>query len=458
MSGTVIELFAGAPRRRRSRARGSRRRSEALRSALVDLNAGILALLGLEGSRPPIVDDLLRAAAADPGERGPRSPARPRTPKWRKGTRTMSLARCLCATPVVSLLLLAPDPAAAAAGDFEPFDAAAFDASSSLVDNPWFPLVPGARSTFQGTSVDDEGKQEDHTVVFTVTDLTKVIDGVRTVVIWEQDIVDGDLEESELAFFAQARDGSVWYFGEYPEEYDEGEIVATPGWIHGVKDGRAGILMPAEPRAGTPSFAQGWAPSVPWTDRAQVHQVGQETTVPFGSYTDVLVMDEFSQEEPGAYQLKYYARGAGLVRVGYRGAVTDKEVLELVKREQLDADALAAVRATALEMEARGFEKSPEVYAQTQPLQDREGRALHDPRLPRAAAMKRAEPEPVRKISDEQAMEIARGAVPGEVMDVIIERKLGAKRLVVEVIAEEDGAEIDVIIDMETGEVLGTED
>ena len=38
-----------------------------------------------------------------------------------------------------------------------------------------------------------------------------------------------------------------------------------------------------------------------------------------------------------------------------------------------------------------------------------------------------------------------------------IERKLGANRYVVELLAKEDGIETDVIIDMETGKVLGTE-
>jgi hypothetical protein len=62
-----------------------------------------------------------------------------------------------------------------------------------------------------------------------------------------------------------------------------------------------------------------------------------------------------------------------------------------------------------------------------------------------------------RKITDEQAADIARAAVPGQVMDIAIERKMGGKRIVVEVIAAEDMAETDVIIDMETGEVLGIE-
>ena len=61
------------------------------------------------------------------------------------------------------------------------------------------------------------------------------------------------------------------------------------------------------------------------------------------------------------------------------------------------------------------------------------------------------------KITEDEAVEIALKAVPGEVTDVAIEKKLGANRYVVEVLAKEDGSETDVIIDMQTGKVLATE-
>lgn len=61
------------------------------------------------------------------------------------------------------------------------------------------------------------------------------------------------------------------------------------------------------------------------------------------------------------------------------------------------------------------------------------------------------------KITEEAAIEIALKKVPGDVTDVGIEKKLGANRYVVEVQAAADGTETDVIIDMETGEVVGTE-
>ncbi len=49
--------------------------------------------------------------------------------------------------------------------------------------------------------------------MFTVTDLTKEIGGVQTVVILKNDFSDGELEKLELAFFAQHNDGNIWHLG-----------------------------------------------------------------------------------------------------------------------------------------------------------------------------------------------------------------------------------------------------
>ena len=59
-------------------------------------------------------------------------------------------------------------------------------------------------------------------------------------------------------------------------------------------------------------------------------------------------------------------------------------------------------------------------------------------------------------ISEEEAKAIALREVPGKVTDITIETKSGKESYVVEVDAD-NGPEIDVIIDMETGEILGVE-
>lgn len=127
--------------------------------------------------------------------------------------------------------------------------------------------------------------------------------------------------------------------------------------------------MKAEPQFGAPSYSQGWGPAVNWTDRAQVAEIGVENCVPFDCYENVLVIEEFSQEELGAFQLKYYAPGVGNVRVGWRGDDATRETLELVDFVQLGPEALAEARAEALELEKRAYEINKEVYGQTPPAE-----------------------------------------------------------------------------------------
>ena len=110
----------------------------------------------------------------------------------------------------------------------------------------------------EGTAVNDEGNSFVRRIEFSVTDLTKEIAGVRTVVAWIVDYNDGEIVEKEIAFYAQDDEGNVWYFGEYPEEFENGEFVKASPWIHGIQDARAGIKMVAQPQLGIPSYYQGW--------------------------------------------------------------------------------------------------------------------------------------------------------------------------------------------------------
>ena len=91
--------------------------------------------------------------------------------------------------------------------------------------------------------------------------------------------------------------------------------------------------------------------------------------MPADCYTDVVVIDEFNPDEPGAHQLKYYAAGVGGIRVGFRGAEEDeREVLELVSLEHLSAAEMDQVRQAVLAQEARANRISPDVYGTTEPI------------------------------------------------------------------------------------------
>ncbi|MGQ0685511.1 hypothetical protein [Bradyrhizobium sp.] len=247
----------------------------------------------------------------------------------------------------------------------EAFDRNNFDGLTKI-DNKWFPLQPGMQWTYEGVTREGN-KRVPHRVVQTVTDLTNVVNGVRAIVVWDVDYKDGELQESEIVFFAQDKDGNVWQLGELVEIYEEGEFVGAHAWIAGLEGASAGIMMKADPQLGTPSYSQGYAPApVNWSDRAKVDQIGQKSCVPSGCYKDVLVIAESSTKEgQDAKQLKYYAPGVGYIRVGWKGRQEKlREKLELREVGKLTPDALAKARDEALAIEKRAY-----LYGRTPPVE-----------------------------------------------------------------------------------------
>jgi len=247
-------------------------------------------------------------------------------------------------------------------GRIAEFDPSDFSAPT-IIDNEWSPMLPGTQMTLVGVADDAP-----HSVVSTVTDLTKVINGVRTVVILETDLSEGEVVESELAFKAQDDDGNVWNLGEYPEEYEDGEFAGAPStWIAGVEDAEAGLLMQGEPRVGTGYYLQGWVPSIDFLDCARVLNTGQQACVPSSCYDNVLVTDEWSPLEPSeGHQRKSYASGVGNIAIGATGS--SGEVLELVEIAQLSPGDLAKVHREALKLEKRAYRIS-DVYGETTPAE-----------------------------------------------------------------------------------------
>lgn len=247
----------------------------------------------------------------------------------------------------------------------QPFSAKAFPAWPRI-DNRWLPLRPGIDVVLSGTVLGDDGALHAHVIRSTVSSVTKVIDGVRTLVLFERDIEDGELQESELAFEAQDRNGTVWNLGEYPEEYDQGSLDGAPStWIAGLAGARAGTNMPAHPSLRTPAYQQGLARSVGFEDCAKfIHVRGHACWA--GSCTDhALVSDEWAPNDPeGGHQLKYYVAGIGVVRVGALDG-TNPEVLKLTHRTRLSEAALRRIDRQVLAQDRRGYRVSPHVYGKT---------------------------------------------------------------------------------------------
>src|SRR6266540_5007224 len=99
------------------------------------------------------------------------------------------------------------------------------------VDNPYFPLPPGARWTYRGKTPD--GIERD---VVEVTSQTKVIRGVRCVVVHDTVSIGGQVTEDTFDWYAQDRTGNVWYFGEDTKEFEtlEPSLVEHKYYARGV--------------------------------------------------------------------------------------------------------------------------------------------------------------------------------------------------------------------------------
>jgi len=117
------------------------------------------------------------------------------------------------------------------------------------VDNPLFPISDLHSAILIGN---DEG----HLLKIETTLLPdpKVIawkgKRVKTLVSQFVSYLDGRMHEVALDWYAQADDGSVWYFGEDVFNYEDGVVADTNGtWIAG-KDGPPGMIMPVDPQLG----------------------------------------------------------------------------------------------------------------------------------------------------------------------------------------------------------------
>jgi hypothetical protein len=315
----------------------------------------VLTLPGCSGSPSPAPTGAVAAATGTP------APTRPAVASAPPSAPAVTPSPTPATTPVAGWVPAGEDAIV------ESFPAGHFG-SSATITNRWLPFVGGTQWTFEGSAI-VEGKRIPRRIVITTTDLTKVIDHVASVVNYETDFNSGELVEAELAFFAQADDGTVWNMGEHPEEFEDGQYVESPTWLAGIGDSKAGVMMLADPEVATPSYSEGWGPAVGWTDRGRVFEVGSSTCVTAGCYDDVLVVDEFNRDEPDAHQLKYYAPGIGGVRVGWAGAKEEEqEVMQLVKVVHLDAAALGTIRSAALALEKHAYEVSKDVYGTTEPM------------------------------------------------------------------------------------------
>jgi hypothetical protein len=271
------------------------------------------------------------------------------------------------------------------------------------IEGPWLPLIPGTELVLQGVR-NIGGGLNDHTVTFTVTNLIKKIAGIPCVVVWDRDVDQGDLRESELSFWAQDDFGNVWNPGEYPEEWEQGILIGAENtWIHGVEFAQAGVHIVKKPKVGSLGYREAIAPENDFWDCGEVyarskpqnvdddddngdddghkdkgkhkgHDKGKghgdsavlpPVCVPTGCYKDWVTVKEWAPLDGcDVLQLKTYAKGVGIVQVG---ALNDPEgeTMTLVALNHLTPAQLDAANQGALELDNRGYSIN-EIYATTE--------------------------------------------------------------------------------------------
>ena len=193
---------------------------------------------------------------------------------------------------------------------------------TTKIDNKYFPLKPGTTFVYRGKTVDAiEGD------IVAVTTGTKNIMGVECVVVNDKVTEDGKLTEQTYDWYAQDNRGNVWYFGEDSREYENGKVKSTEGsWEAGKHGAKPGIIMPASPKVGE-TYRQEYLKGVA-EDMARPVKLDGSTTVPYGTFHNVLVTDEWTPLEKNVAEQKYYAPGVGnVLELATKGP---KERLELI--------------------------------------------------------------------------------------------------------------------------------
>jgi len=178
---------------------------------------------------------------------------------------------------------------------------------SLIIDNGFFPLVVGDELVLEGE--DDEGTFLE--VIITVLDETEFVAGVTTRIVEEAEFEDGEVVEISRNFYAQAPDGTVCYFGEDVDDFEDGMIVGHGGeWRAGENGNLPGIIMPGNPEVGQ-IFQQEAAPGIA-EDQAEIIALGETIEVPAGTFSDTLTTLDCNPMEGGAIDEKVYVDGIGL--------------------------------------------------------------------------------------------------------------------------------------------------
>ncbi len=195
----------------------------------------------------------------------------------------------------------------------------------AVVDNPYFPLLPGSASIYEAKKKEGLARVES-----TVLRETKVVMGIKAVVVHVRALLDGQLIEENYDWYAQDKQGTVWYLGEDVNNYEGGKFKDKAGsWEGGVAGALPGIIMYGNPAAHLggsyrQEYRKGHAEDV-----ADLLSVTETVTTPYGSFSNVVKTLDYSTLDLKLREHKYYAKGFGEVKIV--DLVSGEELVALVK-------------------------------------------------------------------------------------------------------------------------------
>jgi hypothetical protein len=284
-------------------------------------------------------------------------------------------------------------------------------------NNLYFPLEPGFKYVLEYPdhpwgSLHIEVEVLEKTEKFDVPGIGKF----ECAVVREEEFYDGVYDQQADNWFCFDKSTNAMYaFGEVSWEIDEiGRKVFDGTWRVGEPDGNGmaepGMLMPGQFIVGAKYVFDGHeAEAYGYTENMES---GLTVTVPAGTFQNCVRAREYSLTNPSDVTDKWYCPGVGLVRDSSDGVLV----------------ASSALPGTDLSKFGE-FHRNP---------------------------VKVVKP-PVPKVDGLAAKEIALKKIPGKANNMKIER-LGKRNVyAIEIVADEDGQEWDVFVDIETGEVVGTD-
>ena len=196
---------------------------------------------------------------------------------------------------------------------------------STTVDKRFFPVQPGQTRAYEGEEKDG-GKTTNTRVEETVLDETDTIAGVKVRIVEVKEFEDGELTEITKDYYAQHKDGAVYYFGERVDEYRDGKVVGHGGqWLAGEGQNQPGVFMPAEPNIGE-EFEQEKAPGIA-EDRSKVIAVDQTVETPAETDAGCIKTEDYSPIDK-VTESKFYCPDVGLVREEFPGGFLDLVSME----------------------------------------------------------------------------------------------------------------------------------